>query len=468
MNVVSRGVRNAFRNQTRTISITLILSLSIGLALSMLLAHKAVDQKIQTVKSSVGNTITISPAGVRGFDGGGNPLTQSQLDKVKTLPNVSSLNESLNDRLTSTGTNLQSSIDLGQLGQRFAARGGFGGGFGGGNFDTSNFTPPVTVIGSTDPTDLANTQGGGSFSLKSGKVFDSGSTDNVALVGTALATKNNLSVGSTFTAYSTQITVVGIFDSGNQFSNGNLIMPLATVQILSGQTSDITSATATVNSVDNLNSTTQVIKNTLGSSADVTSAQDREQAVVAPLENVKTIAVYSLIGAVAAGAVIILLTMIMIVRERRREIGVLKAIGASNFKVSLQFVTEAVTFTLLAAIIGIIIGVVAGNPITNALVKNSSTTTTSAATAGGPVTITGGQGGAGGFGGGGNGGGGGRLGFRLGGGGLRQSVTNIHTAVGWSLIIYGFLTAIVIAIVGSSFAAWTIARIRPAEVMRTE
>ena len=36
---------------------------------------------------------------------------------------------------------------------------------------------------------------------------------------------------------------------------------------------------------------------------------------------------------VVAGAIIIFLTMMMIVRERRREIGVLKAIGASNVNV---------------------------------------------------------------------------------------------------------------------------------------
>jgi len=207
----------------------------------------------------------------------------------------------------------------------------------------------------------------------------------------------------------------------------------------------------------------------LGSTADVTSSQDTEQAVISPLENVKSISLYSLIGAVVAGAVIILLIMIMIVRERRREIGVLKAIGASNLKVSLQFVAEAVTFTLLAAVIGIIIGVVASNPVTNALVKNSSTSTSS--TAAGPSFAAGGGAGGGQSGAvsaNGNGNGGGRLGFRLGGSGLRQSVTNIHTAVGWSVIIYGLLTAVIIAVVGSGFAAWSIAKVRPAEVMRAE
>ena len=74
MNVISRGIRNAFRNIVRTFSIVIILGLSIGLSLTMLIAHQAVGDKIKSVESSVGNTVSISPAGVRGFQGGGNAL----------------------------------------------------------------------------------------------------------------------------------------------------------------------------------------------------------------------------------------------------------------------------------------------------------------------------------------------------------------------------------------------------------
>ncbi|HVC36539.1 MAG TPA: FtsX-like permease family protein [Candidatus Dormibacteraeota bacterium] len=439
MNVVSRGIRNAFRNPVRTVAIVLILSLSIGLALSMLLARQTVDQKIQSVKNSIGNTIVISPAGVRGFEGGGNPLTTSQLAKLTDLPHVTKLSESLNDRLTSSDTNLTSSINPGQLGRRFAQR------FNANNFSDSgslNFSPPITVLGTTDPINLANTQGGGSFSLKAGKVFSSNSSADVALVGLNLATKNNLTAGSSFTAYGSTITVVGIFDSGNQFSNSLLIMPLSSLQNLSGQSGDVTSAIATVDSVDNLTSTTTAIQTALGTAADVTSSQTMAQNVIAPLENVKSIAAYSLIGAVVAGSVIILLTMVNIVRERRREIGVLKAIGASNIRVVWQFICEAVSFTIMAAVIGIVLGIFAGTPITNTLVNNSSTSSVS-----GPGTP--------------------RFGFRLG-GGFRQSLNNLHASIGWNIIVFGLLAALIIAIVGSTVAAWFIAKIRPAEVMRTE
>ena len=454
MSPISRGIRNTFRNGIRAFAIIIILSLSIGLALAMLIAHQAVKNKISSVESSVGNTITVSPAGIRGFDGGGNPLTQAQLDKIKDLDHVTSITETLNDRLTSTNTNLKSSIDSGQLGQRFSNNSGqsFTGRFGGGD---GTFTPPVTVLGTNDPTNLSATQGGGNFSLKSGNVF-SASDSNVALVGTALASKNSLSVGSTFTAYGKTIKVVGIFDSGNTFSNGLLIMPLGSLQTLSSQPDDITQAIVNVDSVNNIDSVTSAVSTALGSSADVTNSAQQAKEAIQPLQGIQTVSLYSLIGAVAAGAVIILLAMVMIVRERRREIGVLKAIGASNVKIVGQFIAEAVTFTIIAAVVGLALGVIAGSPLTRLLVNNSSNTAT-ATTQGPPgASNPGGQRVR-------AGGGRGVFGFAS-----RTNLTNVHAAVSWDILLWGLLAAIAIAVIGSVVPSWFIAKIRPAEVMRAE
>jgi putative ABC transport system permease protein len=464
MNVLTRGIRNAFRNVIRTFSLVVILGLSVGLSLAMLVAYQAVGKKIDSVKSSVGNTVSISPAGVRGFEGGGNALTEAQLASISKLANVASVTESLSDRLTTTNTNLISAVDAGSLGQRNAGNSGqsfsFRGGDGmppAGAGDSSStgstgtvtrtFTPPVTVVGTSNPSDVASTLGG-TFTLKSGKTFDAGSSSNVAVVGTSLATKNNLKVGSTFTAYGATITVVGIFDSGSTFGNNQLIMPLKTVQTLSAQAGAITSATVNVDSITNVESVTAATKKALGTAADVTNAAAQAETTIAPLENIQTISLYSLIGAVAAGAIIILLTMIMIVRERRREIGVLKAIGASNLKIMYQFMAEAITLTLLGSIVGIVIGVVAGNPITKLLVNNSTNSTTTQMGMGAGRSLGRGAG----------------RGF----GGLQNSVTNIHGAVGWSIILYGLAAAIIIALVGSALASFFIAKIRPAEVMRAE
>ncbi|HEY4964618.1 MAG TPA: FtsX-like permease family protein [Candidatus Saccharimonadales bacterium] len=462
MNVVSRGARNAFRNYIRTLSIVIIIGLSIGLGLSMLVARQAVSAKISSVNASVGTDITVSPAGVRGFEGGGNPLTQAQLAPIESINHVASMSESLNDRLTSSNTNLVSSIDLGALGQRFAQSSGAsaapqGDSFGGAGGSSLNFTPPVTVDGTTDPTNLSNTTGGGTFKLTSGSVFSSTSNDNVAILGTSLASKNNLKVGSTFTAYGTTITVSGIFDSGNSFSNSQMIMPLTTVQRISSQTGQITSAVVQVDSLANVPTVTNEISKQLGSSADVTNQIQQAEATVTPLKNIQTITLYSLIGSLVAGAVIIFLIMIMIVRERRREIGVLKAIGASNVKVMLQFMSEAITLTLLGAIIGIVIGVAAASPITKLLVTNSSSSTTTTQVQGFRGRTAGAGGGA--------------PNISANGGHLRaggNSFSNIQAVVGWTIIVDGIAAAIIIAVIGSAAASILIAKVRPAEVMRTE
>jgi putative ABC transport system permease protein len=58
---------------------------------------------------------------------------------------------------------------------------------------------------------------------------------------------------------------------------------------------------------------------------------------------------------------------------------------------------------------------------------------------------------------------------RLGsGGGLRNNLSSIHAAVGWSIILYGLAAAVIIAVVGSALASFLIAKVRPAEVMRAE
>lgn len=345
----------------------------------MLAARQAVSDKIATVKSSVGNTIAIAPAGVRGFEGGGTPLTTNELSKVATTAHVTSVTSSLNDRMTSDQTNLVSSIEPGSFGNRQAGNSGvtiqppadrFGGS--GSTGGTRSFTPPVIITGVNNVSNTS-TFGGSTLTWKSGKAFDPSADANNVVLGTAIASKNNLTVGSTFQAYGATMTVVGVYDAGNTFANNGVVVSLAALQRLSAQPGAITGATAMVDSSDNLASATSTIKSTLGTAADVTNSQDTADQLVAPLESVKQISLFSLIGALIAGAVIILLTMMMIVRERRREIGVMKAIGASNTGIMWQFVVEATTLTVLALVIGLGIGIASATPLTNSLVTTSNT-----------------------------------------------------------------------------------------------
>ncbi len=449
MNALRRGVRNAFRNSMRTIGVVVILAVAVSLSISMLIARSAVSSKIASVKSSTGNTITVAPAGFFGFSGGGTPLSETSVKGLLNVAHVTAVQASLAERLSSTTTSLTSPTPTGSLG-------GFGG-FGGG-------ARAIRVIGTNSPGNslVGGANGGGTEKLVSGTAFSPTSTADVAIVGQTLATANSLKVGSTFTAWGKSIKVIGIYTTGSTFADSDVVMPLAAVQALAGAANQVTSATVTVDSIGNVAGAVTAIKTKLGTSADVTSTQSTVQNALSPLNSVQTISTYTLIGSVVGAAIILLLSMLMIVRERRREVGVLKALGATDRGVIAQFVAESTTFTVLGALVGLVGGVLLANPITTALVNASG-----GSTGGGFVRRGAGVfGGSNGFTPPTGGGGGGGLGFRF--RGLGGAFSQIHAAAGWSTLLFALLAALVIAAVGSAVAAGTIVRIRPAEVLRSE
>lgn len=466
MGTINRGIKNAFRNNIRTFSIMLILAISIAMSLIMLMALKSVQSKIDSVKSSIGNTISVSPAGMRGFEGSGTLLTNQNAKDIQSINHVSSVIETLNGRLTTIGSssnsfgrdnedgNAQTSLTAPDMqapanensdngGRRMMANGQDVTG-------RSNFSMPITAIGINDLSNLSALEAS-SFTISAGEKIDASSSDYIAMLGKDLAEKNNLSVGSTFTAYGQTISVKGIYDAGNTFANSRIILPLAAMQALSGQTDLINSLIVTTDSVDSLSAVQSAIKDKLGSdTVDVTTSEQSAESAITPLENIKTISLYSLIGSLVAGAVIIFLTMVMIVRERRREIGVLKAIGASNSTIMAQFTIESMVLTLFGSIAGMILGAFLSNPILKVLVSNSESSSQGIP---GP-----GQGM-------------GKAMMRMGasfGTNARSALNDLHAVVGWEIIIYGFLAAIIVAILGSAIPSYFIAKIRPAEVMRHE
>lgn len=459
MGALRRGLRNAFRNMTRTVSIVLIVAITFALALVMMVSHQAASSRVQSVSNALGTTVDISPAGFFGPGGGsGNPLSAADVSKVADTLHVTAVSSSVSDRLSNPNvqsgfsrlgsggtTSLVSPITFGSLGRRFS-----GGGPGGGSGPSASTPAPVSVYGTTTPLAPSVLQAT-TITLVHGVGVAGSSSARDADVGSTLAAKNRLSVGSTFTAYGKTITVVGIFTSSSTGAEASLVLPLKTEQTLSG-ISGVTTITATVDTLGDVQSTATAIQRSLGTSvANVTTSQSFTSTAASELDSIKTITVFSLIGALIAAAAVLLMSMLMIVRERRREIGVLKAFGSSNGGVVTAFATEALTITAMAAVVGTVLGLLLANPVLHLLVTSQSTSRGG----GGP------GGGFGGF------GGGPVPRFNATGFGF-SSLGNLHAVLGTNVAVYAVLIAVAIALLGSIVPSYAIAKVRPAEVMRSE
>ena len=69
------------------------------------------------------------------------------------------------------------------------------------------------------------------------------------------------------------------------------------------------------------------------------------------------------IGTLIAGAIGVGNIMLIVVKERTKEIGVRKAIGATNTSIIAMVIQEALVITLFAGYWGLVVGVFCWNPL---------------------------------------------------------------------------------------------------------
>lgn len=233
------------------------------------------------------------------------------------------------------------------------------------------------------------------------------------------------------------MTVTGIFDAGDAFDNNGIYLPLAATQTLTNQAGQLSSLTVVVNSIENVASTQTALISALGASnVDVTAGSANLQSAISSLGSVQSISFIAFIASLVTAGLIVLL--IMVVRERRREIGVLKAIGASNRTIGVQFVLEAMVLVVLGTVVGAVVAAFSSNAIVGALVAGNTTSASTPARTRGAFA------------------------------GADQLIGTISTSVGWQTMVLGIVGILLIAAIGALIPALLTAKVRPIEVLRGE
>jgi len=192
-----------------------------------------------------------------------------------------------------------------------------------------------------------------------------------ALVGTELATRLGLKLGDTFqvipangldtrSATPRRVTVVGLFRSGLfEFDSTWIYLPLETVSSYAGSNHAAAVVSVQVANVDDVKHIANEIQSTLGGDYRTIDWQDANQPLFSALALERRMALF-IIGLIIAIAVINITTMlILVVVERRRDIAILNALGATRWSVMFLFIIEGGVVGAVGALCGIALGLAA-------------------------------------------------------------------------------------------------------------
>jgi putative ABC transport system permease protein len=216
----------------------------------------------------------------------------------------------------------------------------------------------------------------------------------VIVVGKKVKTvlfKGKSPIGELVSVYGINFKVIGVYtDPGGEREEDNVYIPISSAQIAFNGGDNIRDMTFTVGMSDNLDDALQL------SNALVTRIEQdiKQKYIIAPddmaavrvyntLEEAKKI--YSLvdviravfwfvgIGTIIAGVVGVGNIMIIIVKERTKEIGIRKALGAEPISIIGMILQESIFVTMFSGLFGLIIGLglleIVGPTIENDYIK---------------------------------------------------------------------------------------------------
>jgi putative ABC transport system permease protein len=273
----------------------------------------------------------------------------------------------------------------------------------------------------------------------------------VVVLSERIANHFNIGVGGTFNIFGRDFEVVGI--EGQEALNSTYAtMSLSDAQAITNTTGQASTFKVFVDSVNNVYTVSQKIKGaypkltttiaqTLINQVNQMQRQTDEQLqqAQATMNQIQSTGIIEMGIITVADGAIVLFIMLYTVRERTKEIGILKALGASSKTILGQFMLEGVLLSLIAGIVGIVIGIFGATSLANILLPQPTQAGNSLISGGGTMTGSG-----------------------------SLATTSISVTMTPELILLGLGVAVLLGALGSLYPAWRAARTRPAEAMRYE
>lgn len=332
MGSASRGIRNVYRSKGKAAIVIIILGLTIGIFVTMTQAGTSAQGITNLLKGQFANLIVVRATGSTEMGLGFEMLKEEFYEPVNDIPNIVKVEKYIYWRVIEEDKDPPLMVYVGVLPGdevRLATHGSVG--------------SPETILGRA--------------------IQDGDQGKNVAYVGRYYAEKRlgldveqllNTkpdNIGS-FTLEGREFKIVGLFTSGFQFGDSQVVIPYKVAQETFNLQGRTTILYITADGAENTQKIAQQVKERLGEKVDVIAGTKRIRLILDSLGSIESTSTAGSFLATAVSILVIGSVMILITKERTKEIGVLKAIGASNSDVIKQFVIESIVLAAIGGAIG--------------------------------------------------------------------------------------------------------------------
>ncbi len=402
MSIVSRSLRDVFRKKARTLGVILIVGLTLGVFLTLSIVDANVAASAQQLAEGIDTIVTVRPAGSFGFFSS-ETIDESVLPLVEASPHVVGVQKLI---LFREGGGQQP--------------GGGPGGRGG--------PRQGALVEGLDPSEDLVIFGGGTILLTSGRSLNADDADaRVALVGVSYGETQGVGLGDDVVVNGTSFTVVGLFTSGTVFGDNAILIPFEAARSALGLAGPHL-LYVEVDTVGNVDATVADLGDSLGTEFDVVPLSTTQGAFLqSALDAIRASSQLGASISLGTGLAVMVFTMVLVTRERVREMGLLKALGFRNGKIVSQFFLESLMLAGLGFLVGLVVAIVGGPTLANLLARGAS-----------PA------------------------------GGLVGSFLAVEFALDPTVVVFALLATALMGVVGSLYPIVKALRMSPAEALRDE
>lgn len=408
MNFIKRAWQNITFKKGRSLLLVIVMTVIMIFIMAGLLIRNGAVATVENTKSQAGASVTLAADREKAFSkmrnqaptSGKKPSLNMSSVSLKTVKEIAKLDQVKNYNVSVATSVNASSFDAVSTSSDSVMMGGK-------EMDTSSSTGDITITGVNDMSTITEFKNKKS-TITSGRALNSSDvgTKNV-VIESELAKADNLKVGQTIKVKATtsdkksySLKVVGIYKASSTSSSMGQMGPgqndpsntiytsYDLANTFKGKSGKVDSATFNLNSPTQKNSFIKDAKKEINKKKFSLTADDATyQQLKKSMKQMESFANKIVWLVAIAGTIILALIIILMVRERRYEMGVLLSLGESRLKIVGQLLVEMLMLLLVSLTLAGISGKFAGQALSNQMMSQVTSTTAT----NGPGQMSGGQ-----------------------------------------------------------------------------